>query len=542
MTTHTKPQDIYRTSARRFSDHYREYSRINEKDFDALSSEIDNIFSSVGLYGDLKAWQEVAQMIQLIDDFLDAYGYWEELVAGYHVAIESVERYFWAQGRDPKPETWHQRVLLRAQLSLLLFRRGEYQEARSHAAEAMRIARRIKHGELQALASSTLGAIAMAQGKFRESEGLFEDARFLLDGKVVTRDVLLQLRQKGILADTKGDLDKAWEFYEKRANLALESENNLDAAESLYSLGDIEQTKHNYEEAERLYEQSQRFYEKSQSPIGLSNVLNRKAQLFIRTNRFQEAQAILNRQLEIEREHGDKASLLDALQDIASNYMDLDEINLAEQYYKEGDELANKLGNLPAQAISLQGLGFIEQIRGNTAKANDYYLRSLGIARSSGHPKLISAVLSRLGILAWNEQDYRAARDYFNEVLKFERKLDRKDQIARTMITLGDIARFEGELQIAERNYNKAIKMFSDLKNNDGIADCLISLSSVLFQKGRYDRAWELLVRSLDIGDLKNDVYLSSQVIERISDFVSIAKYEEEATELAKRISKSSSN
>ena len=117
-------------------------------------------------------------------------------------------------------------------------------------------------------------------------------------------------------------------------------------------------------------------YEKSQSPIGLLNALNRKAQLFIRTNRFQEAKAILNRQLEIEREHGDKVSLLDALQDIASNYMDLDEINLAEQYYKEGDGLANKLGNLPAQAISLQGLGFIEQIRGNTAKANDYYLRS----------------------------------------------------------------------------------------------------------------------------------------------------------------------
>ena len=116
-----------------------------------------------------------------------------------------------------------------------------------------------------------------------------------------------------------------------------------------------------------------------------------------------------------------------------------------------------------------------------------------------------------MGILAWNEQDYRAARDYFNEVLKFERKLDRKDQIARTMITLGDIARFEGELQIAERNYNKAIKMFSDLKNNDGIADCLISLSSISFQK-EIHRAWELLVRPLDIGDLKNDVYLSISI------------------------------
>jgi len=72
-------------------------------------------------------------------------------VAGYHIAVESADNYFWMQGRDPKPEIWHRRITLRIQLSTLLFRRGEYQEARTYATEALKIARRIKSQKLEAL-------------------------------------------------------------------------------------------------------------------------------------------------------------------------------------------------------------------------------------------------------------------------------------------------------------------------------------------------------------------------------------------------------
>jgi tetratricopeptide (TPR) repeat protein len=530
-------QNIFLQSARRFADHYREYSRINEKDFEALKNEMENLFSSIELYKHLKAWQEVAETIQHIDDFLEVYGYWKELVAGYRVAVESIDKCFWMQGRDPKPEIWHKRIFLRTQLSLILFRRGEYQEARSHATEALKIARQIKHPELQALASSTLGTVAMAQGEFRESESLYENSRSLLNGKVLRKDVLLQLRQKGVLADSQGDLEKAQEFYVERLKLALDGNDNLDAAESLYSLGDIETTKRNYKEAESLYEQSQSLYEKADSPIGLSNVLNRKAQLFIRTKRFQEAKQVLNQQLEIERKHGDRASLLDTLQDIANNYLDLEEIDLAEQFYKEANELANRLGNLPAQIISFQGLGFIEQVKGNSLLAHDYYQNSLRIARISGHPKLISVILSRLGNLALHEQDYQTARNYFNEVLKFEHKLNRRDQVARTILTLGDLARFDGNFRIAERKYNQAMKLFSDLGSNDGMADCLIALSSISFQKSKYDEAWQLLSRSVEIGNLKADTYLLNQVVERLGEFVLIPNFKERVASLAVIIS-----
>ena len=74
--------------------------------------KVDNIFSSVGLYGGSQSLAGSSTNDLVTDDFLDAYGYWEELVAGYNVASFRGKILLGARER-PKPETWHQRVLLR---------------------------------------------------------------------------------------------------------------------------------------------------------------------------------------------------------------------------------------------------------------------------------------------------------------------------------------------------------------------------------------------------------------------------------------------
>lgn len=540
--TPSSSKETYYKSARRFADYYREYSKINKADFEVLAGEIDNIFSSVQVYRSIKAWLEVTETIQLIDDFLDASGYWEELIIGYQIAIECMEEHFRKEKREPTPEQWHQMILLRSQFTLLCFRRGEYQKAHLIATETMRIARQINHAESEALASTMLGAIAMAQGRYSESEQLLEDARGALDGKVLRKDVLLRLRQKGILADSQGELDEAYRFYQERTQLALDSQEVLEAAESLYNLGDIEQTRQKYAAAEHLYEQSQELYAKANFPRGLSNVLNRKAQLFIKTGRFDEATAILNQQLGIERQHGDQSSLLGALQDIASNLIDLGEVDLSKQYYEEAYTIASRLGDLPAQAISLQALGSIEQEKGNSSMAKEYLMGSLEAARRSGHPKLLDVVLSRLGILAWHEQDYQMARTCLYEVLRIELEIGRSDYAAQTLINLGDIEYEDQKFQAAEKNYNHAKNIYADIDNTQGLAVSLIGLSLVALRTKQYDQSWKLLVQSVDIGNLKDDSYFFLKVLEAVSVFIAIEEFDTQASKLATRISKMRSN
>jgi tetratricopeptide (TPR) repeat protein len=221
--TRINPQDTYKKSARRFADHFQQYTRAYEKNYDALAFEIENIFSAIGLYGDLKAWQEVVDSVLLIDEFLDTTGYWEELVAGLHIAIDSADNYFWMQGRDPKPEIWHQRITLRVQLSTLLFRRGEYKEARTYATEALKIAQRIKHRKLEALIMGELGNIAMVQGAYKDAELLQTQSKNSLEALGDAASLANSLERLSILARSLGNLDQAWHLQLERLSIVRKS-------------------------------------------------------------------------------------------------------------------------------------------------------------------------------------------------------------------------------------------------------------------------------------------------------------------------------
>lgn len=97
-------KNFYDQSARNFADFYLNFARTHAQDFDALAVEMSNIFTAIGLYDDLKVWAGTIEIVQAIDDFLDDHGFWEELVAVYHTAIESAENYFWSRGRKPEPK------------------------------------------------------------------------------------------------------------------------------------------------------------------------------------------------------------------------------------------------------------------------------------------------------------------------------------------------------------------------------------------------------------------------------------------------------
>ena len=164
MRKHTRAKGVYEQSARRLADYYLAYAQTHEQNFTTLAEEIGNIFTAIGLCGDLEIWSSVAAIVQATDDFLDARGYWEELVAAYNVAIESIANCFWSQGHSPEPEAWRNRIVLRSHLSALHFHRGEHSQARRLAEEALEQSRRIQHRKLEALSLGALGNIAMAQG------------------------------------------------------------------------------------------------------------------------------------------------------------------------------------------------------------------------------------------------------------------------------------------------------------------------------------------------------------------------------------------
>ena len=524
--SHIKPQDSYKQSARRFADHYQQYSRAHGKDYGALASEIENILSAIGLYGDLRAWQEVVDTVQLIQNFLDNAGYWEELVTSIRVAVESADNYFWTQGRDPKPEFWHQRITLRVKLSNFLFRRGEYQEAYTHATEALKIARRVKHQKLEALILGVLGNIAIVQGMYKEAELLHMQGKTLLEAMGDTASLANAFERLATLAQSQGDLDQAWNLQSKRLSLVKQLNEQDQIADVLVDLGQIAIAKENYDEAGRLFDEGSEIYQDLGNQKAVTNILRFKSKLLLRIGKIKEAHKLLKKCLELERKYGDQSTELSSMVDIASVEEEQGELEESYSLYEDGLELAETLGDLTSQVFCLQGLGRIQESRGEKEQAYRSFKEGLDIALKVGYAKLIAVSYDQIGLFFRKSENYELANRYLNEALNFINRSDLKREKSQILFSLGGVASMRGRLGDAYKYYQEAFGIYEQLKQDPEMGHCLAQLSLVSLSDGDVQVAWSFLTRAIEVFRRSNDGDLKEMIIRRLNDFTQIPEYQ----------------
>ena len=104
--------------------------------------------------------------------------------------------------------------------------------------------------------------------------------------------------------------------------------------------------------------------------------------------------------------------------------------------------------------MCLQGLGKIQQAKGQLDRARELYQESLAAARASGHPRLVNVILTGLGLLARDAGHYQQAHRYLKEALKIERRLGREHEMASTLHELGNVAYLNRRLKEARRYYD----------------------------------------------------------------------------------------
>lgn len=521
-----KPRDSYKQSAHRFADHYQQYSRAYEKDHDALANEIENIFSAIGLYGDLKAWQEVVDTVQLIQDFLDNAGYWEELVTSIRIAVESADNYFWAQRRDPKPELWHQRITLRVKLSNFLFRRGDYQEAYTHATEALKIARRVKHQKLEALILGVLGNIAIVQGMYKEAELFHMQGKTLLEAMGDTASLANAFERLATLAQSQGDLDQAWNLQSKRLSLVKQLNEQDQIADVLVDLGQIAIAKENYDEAGRLFDEGSEIYQDLGNQKAVTNILRFKSKLLLRIGKIKEARKLLKECLELERKYGDQSTVLSSMVDIASVEEEQGELEESYSLYEDGLELAETLGDLTSQVFCLQGLGRIQESRGEKEQAYRSFKEGLDIALKVGYAKLIAVSYDQIGLFFRKSEKYELANRYLNEALNFINRSDLKREKSQILFSLGGVASMRGRLGDAYKYYQEAFGIYEQLKQDSEMGHCLAQLSLVSLSDGDVQVAWSFLTRAIEVFRRSNDGDLKEMIIRRLNDFTQIPEYQ----------------
>lgn len=287
------------------------------------------------------------------------------------------------------------------------------------------------------------------------------------------------------------NVDKAITDYEKALEFAREVKDaNLEAS-CLNNLSIIEGNRGDHEKALFYLEQARRIHERNNNQYPLAKVLN----------------------------------------NIGSEYFEMDSLNLASEYFLMSLEIRKKVGDKRGQASTLANLGSVSMSQNNVDKAIEYYQRSLDLAKEIGALEVQMEVYLTL-YEAYNEkEDPEKALNYYIAYTKIKDSIftsDMSESVAEMQVRF-DVEKAEGEAR-AQAKQKKIIVVSSVI----GAILLLIIIVSIWRQSiTRKKVNIELNLQKLEIENKNTELASAYQEIELknkdITDSIRYARRIQEA-------------
>ncbi|HIN40019.1 MAG TPA: tetratricopeptide repeat protein, partial [Flavobacteriales bacterium] len=169
----------------------------------------------------------------------------------------------------------------------------------------------------------------------------------------------------------------------------------------------------------------------------------------------------------------------------------------AQLQYDYAESVNNK--KYMANALNTQGASFY--LRGDYAKAIDYYTRSLKIYEELGDKNGIAATLNNIGNIYVEQGDYAKAIDYYTKSLKIREEIGDRRGIAMSLGNIGVIYKNQGDFAKAIDYYTKSLKIEEEIGNKKGITSSLGNIGNIYLDQGDYAKAIDYYSRCLKIGE-----------------------------------------
>jgi tetratricopeptide (TPR) repeat protein len=301
--------------------------------------------------------------------------------------------------------------------------------------------------------------------------------------------------QLGNIAQARGRLDEAEDWYRK--SLAIEEElgNAPGTADSYHQLGMAAQARGRLDEAEDWYLKSLAISEELGNTPRMVIAYHQLGMAAQDGGRLDQAEDWHRKSLAISEELGNTLHVADsyhALGMVAQNRGRLDE---AEDWYLKSLAIKEELANTLHMTSSYHQLGWLAQNRGRLDEAEDWYLKSLAISEELGNTPAMAMTYHQLGMVAQNRGRLDEAEDWYLKSLAIKEELGNMPGMAMTYHQLGIVAQDRGRLDDAENWYRKSLGVEEELGNTLGMARTFGQLGLLAEERGQAPLALEWMVR-----------------------------------------------
>ena len=164
----------------------------------------------------------------------------------------------------------------------------------------------------------------------------------------------------------------------------------------------------------------------------------------------------------------------------------------ADAFVQERLELARRLDDAEAVALSLLAVGLIAHSVGEYERALAAASEAAELARAGGYTWILAMATTNLGGTALEQGDYAEARALLEESLALYRQLGAERDAAGGLARLGILASREGRNDEAETLLHESLERAQALVDKEMAIWCLEELASLAVARGHAERAARL--------------------------------------------------
>ena len=251
--------------------------------------------------------------------------------------------------------------------------------------------------EWESITTGNMGIVYKTKGELDKALEYYGKALELNEELGRKEGMAIQLGNIGIVHKIKGELDKALEYHGKALELNEELGRKEGIAADLGNIGIVYQIKRELDKALEYHGKALELDEELRRKEGIAADLGNIGIVYGIKGELKKALEYLENALELYEELGSKEGMANQLLNIGIVYLNKRELNKALEYFEGALAILKEMGIRIQIAQTLTNIGDIFALKSEKERALDYYLEAQGLAASGSLFENISKRINLLG-------------------------------------------------------------------------------------------------------------------------------------------------
>lgn len=272
----------------------------------------------------------------------------------------------------------------------------------------------------------------------------------------------------GAVYNIQGDIPKSLEYWHKSLTILEEIEHKQGLSATLNNIGVVYNNQGDIDIALDYWERCIKIRIKINDQRGLAESYSNVGMAYDSRNDYSKALEYLNKSLAIREELGDKLGKATAISNLASVYQHQGKQSKALESWQKCLKIQTELGEIEGELNSINNICVVYRNQGNINEAQLYGEKSLKIAQEIGYPSYIRRAAENLSSIYLYKKDYKQALILYKLHIKMRDSLDNENT---QKAAIQQQAKYEYEKQkaINDAEHKKEIAIEQEAKEKQTI-------------------------------------------------------------------------